>query len=292
MEYGKEYFKNPYYFYLVECKDDISVYFSYSETLTESRKNDDVVKFSKKDKPKLEKEIKKIIKARQDKSTKEIKNTLLKTKDELEEIVDANGSFKDSSVPILNPKLAPKGTLDQEVVQTMQPGNPLWRGYRVYWGESEEKGDDVVSEINLSGTFGREETENLSGPETFKTYVKELGMSPDDAKERTLQQGKTPDKEEHKKKLKKVPKKIKDDPNYIDTLTLVEKRKVEESRKTKALQMVEDILNKKKDNDGEIRKKSKNLTSLITKNLSSLKKLAKKEGISINELIKILKSGE
>lgn len=165
----------------------------------------------------------------------------------------------------------------------MQPGNPLWRGYRVYWGEGEEKDGEVVSEIDLSGSFGREETEDLNGPETFDTYVKDLGMSVDDAKERTRQQGKIPDKKEHKKKLSRVPKEIKDDPNYVDTITLVEKRK------TKALQMVEDILLKDKETEKGIGKKNHTVNSLIIKNLESLKKLAKKEGISINDLIKILK---
>lgn len=283
MEFRKEYFYKPYYFYLTEGKEDISLYFSYSDTLTESRKKDEMIKFDKKNKSEVEKEVKKIVKNKKEKSTKEIKDTLTKKKGELEELVDANGSFKDSSIPILNPKLAPKGTLDQEVVQNMQPGNPLWRGYRVYWGESEDKDGDVVSEIDLSGSFGREETEDLDGPDTFKTYIKDLGMSVDDAKDRTIQQGKIPDEKEHKKKLRNVPKKIKNDPNYIDTITLVEKRK------TKMLQMVEDILLKDKDKEKGIGNKNSNISTLITKNLESLKKLAKKEGISINDLIKILK---
>ena len=283
MEFRKEYFFKPYYFYLTESDTDISLYFSYSDTLTESRKKDEMLKFNKKNKSEVEKEVKKILKNKKEKSTKEIKDTLTKKKGELEELVDANGSFKDSSIPILNPKLAPKGTLDQEVVQNMQPGNPLWRGYRVYWGESEDKDGDVVSEIDLSGSFGREETEDLDGPDTFKTYVKDLGMSVDDAKDRTIQQGKIPDEKEHKKKLRNVPKKIKNDPNYIDTITLVEKRK------TKMLQMVEDILLKDKDKEKGIGNKNSNINTLITKNLMSLKKLAKKEGISINDLIKILK---
>lgn len=289
MEFRKEYFFKPYYFYLTEGNEEISLYFSHSDTLTESRKKDEMIKFDKKNKSEVEKEIKKIVKNKKEKSTKEIKDTLQKKKSELDELVDSNGSFKDSSIPILNPKLSPRGTTDQEVVQNMQPGNPLWRGYRVYWGESEDKDGDVVSEIDLSGSFGREETEDLDGPETFKTYVKELGMSVDDAKDRTKQQGKIPDEKEHKKKLRNVPKKIKNDPNYIDTITLVEKRKIEEERKNKMLQMVEDILLKGKESDKGINNKNSNVSSLITKNLMSLKKLAKKEGISINDLIKILK---
>ena len=55
MEFNKEYFSSPYYFYIKEGKDSISVYFSVSNTLTEARKKDEVVKFNKKDKKEVEK---------------------------------------------------------------------------------------------------------------------------------------------------------------------------------------------------------------------------------------------
>ena len=50
MEFNKEYFSSPYYFYIKEGKDTISVYFSVSNTLTEARKKDEIVKFDKKNK--------------------------------------------------------------------------------------------------------------------------------------------------------------------------------------------------------------------------------------------------
>ena len=283
MEFRKEYFYSPYYFYLKEGKNDISLYFSVSNTLTEARKKDEVIKFKKNQKEPLKVTLKNISKEKKLKSTEDVKKHLTKKKKELDELVDSDGTMLSSKIPIYNPYLSPKKTTDQEVVATRQTNNPVTRGYRVYWGEGEEKDGEVVSEIDLSGSFGREETEDLNGPETFDTYVKDLGMSVDDAKERTRQQGKIPDKKEHKKKLSRVPKEIKDDPNYVDTITLVEKRK------TKALQMVEDILLKDKETEKGIGKKNPTVHSLITKNLESLKKLAKKEGISINDLIKILK---
>ena len=40
---NEEYFQSPYYFYLKEKGNKINVYFAVEETITESRKNDEVV---------------------------------------------------------------------------------------------------------------------------------------------------------------------------------------------------------------------------------------------------------
>jgi fructose-1,6-bisphosphatase len=39
------------------------------------------------------------------------------------------------------------------------------RGYRTYYGES---GEDEISEVDLSGAFGYEETKNMDGKKTKK----------------------------------------------------------------------------------------------------------------------------
>ena len=150
----------------------------------------------------------------------------------------------------------------------------------------------VPPEIDFSDAFGYEETKDLDGPETFETFMDELDLSPDEAAERTLSQGKEFDKKRHNKKLKRVPKKIKKKPGYIDTLTLMERKKIEEERKEKMRKMVEDMVLGKKSNDKEVSKKSSAMSKLLTKNLESIKKIADKEGISVSELIKILKKGE
>lgn len=290
MELNKEYLFGSYYFYLSETKDKINLYFSVSNTLSEARKKDEVVSFDKKNKKNLEKFISKITKDKKIKTTSELKKHIDDSKNELEEIVDSDGTFLNSKIPILNPKLSPKGTTDQEIVQNRQPGNPIWRSmFGRYWGESETKEGDIVSEIDLSGSFGREETEDLNGPDTFKVYKDVLGMEPEEAAERTKQQGKTPSKKKHKERLKLVPNKIKNDPNFIDRMTLVEKEKIEENRKQKVLKMVEDMVVGKKTSDKEISKSKSVVSSIVKKNLESIKKIADKEGISIDELIKILK---
>ena len=56
--------------------------------------------------------------------------------------------------------------------------------------------------------------------------------------------------------------------------------------------MVEDILTKKSKEGGDVVGKDTTISKILTKNLQSIKKLADKEGISINKLINILKKGE
>ena len=275
-----------------EGKETITLYFSVQNTLSEARKKDEKISFNKKDKKYVEKELTKIFQDKKSKSTEDVKKKLEKVKSEIEELVDYDGTFLSSKVPILNPKLSPKGTTDQEVVQNRQTNNPVTRGYRVYWGESEDEEGNVVSEIDISGTFGGEETQDLNGPQTFNKFFKDFELPAEEAAERTRQQGKEPDAREHKKKLKRVPKSIKKKKNYIDTLTLVERRKLEEERKEKMRKMVEDMVLGKKSNDKEVNKKNSAMSKLLTKNLESIKKIAEKEGISVSELIKILKKGE
>ena len=289
MEFNKEYFSSPYYFYIKEGKDSISVYFSVSNTLTEARKKDEIVKFDKKDKEEVKKTISKIQKEKKLKNNSDVKKTLNKKKDELEELVDYDGSFLSSKIPIYNPYLSPKGTMDQEVVATRQTNNPITRGYRVYWGEGEEETDEVINETDFSDAFGYEETKDKNGPETFKTFVKELGLDKDEAANRTRQQGKEPDPKKHKIKLQNVPKKIKKQKGFIDKMTISEKSELENIKKQQVVDMVEDIVLGKKSSDKEVGKKKNTLSKLLMKNLENIKKIADKEGIEINDLVKILK---
>jgi hypothetical protein len=292
MLYRKEYYKHPYYFFLKEGKETITLYFSVQNTLSEARKKDEKISFNKKDKKYIEKELTKIFQDKKSKSTEDVKKRLEKVKSEIDELVDYDGTFLSSKIPILNPYLSPKGTTDQEVVATRQTNNPVTRGYRVYWGESEDEEGNVVSEVDISDTFGGPETKDLNGPQTFNKFFKDFELPAEEAAQRTKQQGKEPDPREHKKKLKRVPKKIKNKKNYIDTLTLIERRKLEEERKEKMKKMVEDIVLGKKSNDKEVGKKNSAMSKLLTKNLESIKKIAEKEGISVTELIKILKKSE
>jgi hypothetical protein len=183
--------------------------------------------------------------------------------------------MSNSAIPILDPKLHPKKTMDQTIAMARITNDPIARGYRSYYGESVEE----IEEIDMSGAFGYEETEDMDGKDTFEYLVKDMGMEPDDAKERTKQQGKDPSG----KKDKKSP--YYKDPNFITRATL------SEIQKQKAIKVVEDLLVKKKSSgNGEVNKKELETSRMLKRNLSVLKKQAEKEGISVSELIKMLKS--
>ena len=142
---------------------------------------------------------------------------------ELEEIVNSDGVMQSSKVPILDPRLHPKKTMDQTVFAARQATNPLLRGYRVYYGES------VVREIDARGAFGFEETE-LEGEdakEAIETF-KELGV--EDPKGRAKEMGYDP-----KLEKKKLP----------GSFT---RKRLKEVQKEKMIKVLEDMVTKKSKN--------------------------------------------
>jgi hypothetical protein len=272
INYNQEYYSTPYYFFLKDRGDKISLYFSVEQTLTESRKKDRKKDFDKKDSLKIKKLISQILsKKKKPKSTDEVEK-------ELDELIDPDGSLSTSSTPILNLSMHPKRTMDQQVVATRQTNNPVTRGYRVYYGESKEE-EPVVSEVNYSDAFGYEETKDKDGKETYRTLVKKMGMEPDEAKQRTKQFGKDPTGKRDKKS------KYKNKKGFVGKLTLSEMERMAMRK------MLEDILSKKSSSDdADVIKKDHPFSKILKNNLDAIKKMAEKEGISINQLIKMLKS--
>ena len=267
MEFSKEYFNKPYYFFLKEGKDDIYVYFNVSNTLTEARKKDEVVRFNKKHKKEVEKELSKIQKNGKLKTNKEVKNRLDKKKDELDELVDFDGTFLSSKIPIFNPYLSPKGTTDQEVVMNRQTNNPVTRGYRVYWGESvDNEKEEVISEIEMDGAFGWKETENKDYKDTVKT-LKKMGV--ENPVERAKEFGKDPKIDQSKKKKGSKMR-----------IRLQEKEALEQIQKEKMSKMVEDILFKDKDTKkGDLKKKRSKDNEFTNAFDELIKKLEKRKGV-------------
>jgi hypothetical protein len=164
------------------------------------------------------------------------------------------------------------------VVATRMPNDPVRRGYRVYWGESEDEKKNVVSEIDFSDAFGYEETVDKDFKETMST-LKNMGIDdPEERVKRTKQLGKLPKVKKNKGKLKQ---------------RLTEKDSIEEAQKQRMIKMVEDILTKKSKGDSDVvSKDDKSISKILVKNLQAIKKIAEKEGISINQLIKTLKTDE
>ena len=272
----KEFYSSPYYFFLRDKGKDYSLYFSAEETLTEARKKDKMLKIPKDKVGKVKKYLEKILNSKKNKNTDEING-------ELEELVNSDGNFSNSKIPILDPHLHPRKTMDQTVSAARITNDPISRGYRTYYGESVE---GEVVEIDMSGAFGYEETEDLDGQETYKYYKEKLEMEPEEAKERTKQQGKDPSGKKDKNS------KFYKDKNFITRATL------SEIQKQKAIKMLEDILTNKsnseksdvvsKKDEKEIKNKGKKISKVIQKNFDTLLKQIEKQGMSKRDLIKML----
>jgi len=283
IEYNKEYFSNNYYFLLKEGYDKISLFYSVEETLTESRKKDKKIVLNKKNEKKIKGLVDKFLKTTKKFTEKQINSKFkeIDSEGEIEELVDADGTMLGSNTPILNMTLTPKKTMDQTISMARTSNDPVTRGYRVYWGESEDKQDNIVSEVNYDEVFGWEETKDMDYDDTVDT-LSDMGV--DNPEERAEEMGKDPKLE--KKKMK----------GSFIRQRLVEKEPIDEVQKKQMIKMVEDILTKKSKKDGDVVKSSsesnKTIGTFLKRNLKSIKKLAEKEGISLDQLIKALKYDE
>jgi hypothetical protein len=274
MRFNKEYFNNNTYFFLKDRGNTISLYYSVSDTLSESRKNDKRKDFDKNDYRKVKGVVRKHLKSKTKTSEKDIEKDLDELNGEMEEIVGPDGSMLNSNVPYLNQYTHPRKTMDQTVPATRTTNDPILRGYRVYWGEGEDEKGNVVNEVDYSDAFGYEETKDMDYEDTVKELEK---MGVENAEERAQEFGKSPKLDKSKLKGADIKQR------------LAEKQTIEE-RRQKMVKMVEDILTKKSKETSDVVKKKNNVSKIIVKNIKTLKKMADNEGISVNELIKLLKT--
>lgn len=275
---NKEYFIKPYYFFLKENKNSISLYFSVELTINEARKSDIKIDFKTSDLPKINLIIREIAKSKKKYSKDDIKKKFdsikLKDKHELEEFINSDGTLASSKIPILDLKQHPKKTMDQTIPAARQTNDPILRGFRTYYNEGE------ITETDFSDAFGYEETKDMPGKQT-KKQLEKMGLEPDEAKKRTKQFGKDPSG----KKTQKAPDNIKNKKGFVDRMTLSEKQR------EKMVKMVEAILTKKYVDDYDIRPKEERAGSkILMKNIKSLKKMANREGLTVNQLFNLLKN--
>jgi hypothetical protein len=204
-----------------------------------------------------------------------LENDNEENKEELEELIDFDGTMLNSKVPILDPLSTSAGftTMDKRVAAGHQTQDPLMRGYRVYYGES------IVREEDMSDAFGYDETQDMDAKKTIDYFVKELDFDKDEAKERALEMGKEEklDKTSEFKNLK----------NFIGKLRLTEK----EFTKEEIVKMAEDILVDKKQSS-ELKEKDNytEVSPILKNNIKALKNMASANGLSVNDLVKMLKN--
>lgn len=291
---NQEYFQNPYYFYLKDKGDKIAIYYSVSDTLMESRKNDDVIVVDKEVFEEIQKVISKILNSGK-KLTKEFVHNLLdskaKRKDkpdgEIGELVNPDGSVIGSSIPILNQRNLAKKTMDQTVRMSRVNQFP-W--VRVYYGESKETNGKILDEVDQSESFGYEETKNAKTYDEAAKIMTKMGVEdPIELDERLKRLGFD----------RKLDKELKKEKQHGDCKNCFTKRRLSELEKEKMEKMIDEILISKKSKDKDFVKKTKDdndsqsvMEKILIRNIESIKRLADKEDIDINILIKHLKQGE
>ena len=278
INFNTEYFGNNCYFYMKDRGDKISLYYNVAETLTESRKSDEKIEFDKKDEKKVKGLVSSAMKTKSKVSKKVLDNKLkgIKSKTEIDELVDDDGSLLGSRIPNLSQILTPHKTMDQTVAMSRTTNDPVMRGYRVYYGESKEGSDGVINEIELDGAFGWFETQNMDFEDTVNKLI-EMGIKDEiEARKRAEEFGKIPKEKVEDGELKQ---------------RLAEKETLEERQHRLMKKMVEDILTKKSKDSSDVIKNT-GVSKILKKNLKAIKNIADKEGISINMLIKALKSSD
>jgi hypothetical protein len=210
---------------------------------------------------------------------------------EISELVNADGSMVGKSTPILQLDMHPRKTMDQTVVATRQTNNPMVRGYRVYYGESEEKDDEkILDEYNLKPTFAYDETEDVSTYDEADEVLVDLGIEdPFERNERLETLGFDP----------QLDKQLKQEKKRGQCKNCFTKRRLSELENQKMVKMIDEILLDKKHNSKDVLVKSKDddeekspISKILMRNIESIKKIAEREGLSLNKLIKHFKESE
>jgi hypothetical protein len=211
------------------------------------------------------------------------KNKSEKTDGEIDEVIGPDGTFSSSSYPILNQLLHPRKTMDQTVrmARTNQ-----WPYMRKYYGESEmDESENVIDEDDKSKAFGNDETEDASTFDQANKILKKMGIEdPIERHQRLSVLGFDRELDDELKQEKK----------HGHCKNCFTKRKLTELEKDKMVKIIDEvILNKKNKSDDVVGKDNDNTISKILKrNIDSIKKIAEKEGISVNKLIQYFKKSE
>jgi hypothetical protein len=214
-----------------------------------------------------------------------------KSDGEIDELVNSDGTMIGKSTPILDMGMHPKKTMDQTVVATRQTNNPMVRGYRVYYGESEEKNGEMLDEVDYSESFGYEETEDSKSYKEANQILKDMGIEdPFERHERLEVLGFDTqlDKQLEREKKRGMCK------------NCFTKRRLSELENKKMVKMIDEILIGKKSKSNDVVKKTKEeedddkspISKILMRNIESIKKIAEKEGLSLNKLMKHFKESE
>jgi hypothetical protein len=383
IEFEKEYFNKPYYFFLKDRGNKISLHYSVSENLNEAKKEDNKIDFPKKEEKNVKNFISKTLKDSKkislDSITKNLKKLVSSTKEEvvetkllgkilsrsissfvkegdfkldkedvdfiksqskdilklipiivfqlvpgstiatpfivsladkagirlnsripekykkkekeggeLDELVDADGSFSSSNIPILDMGQHTQWTQDQRAALIRNATGMFPQRARIFYGESKEN-KTPLEEEDYSETYGFKEMENVNSFNECLEVFEELEIKdPFERYERCMSFGYDPE----------LDVELEQEKEYGECEDCDVKMRINELRKDKMKKMIDEILLNKKKKSGDVVKKDSNeddespISKILLRNIESIKKIAEKEGIDLNKLIKHLKEGE
>lgn len=383
IEFEKEYFNKPYYFFLKDRGNKISLHYSVSENLNEAKKEDSKMDFPKKEEKNVKNFISKTLKDSRkislDSITKNLKKLVSSTKEEvvetkllgkilsksitsfvkegdfkldkedvdfiksqskdilklipiivfqlvpgstiatpfivsladkagirlnsripekykkkekeggeLDELVDADGSFSSSNIPILDMGQHTQWTQDQRAALIRNATGMFPQRARIFYGESKEN-KTPLEEEDYSETYGFKEMKNVNSFNECLEVFEELEIKdPFERYERCMSFGYDPE----------LDVELEQEKEYGECEDCDVKMRINELRKDKMKKMIDEILLNKKKKSGDVVKKDSNeddespISKILLRNIESIKKIAEKEGIDLNKLIKHLKEGE
>lgn len=189
--------------------------------------------------------------------------------EEVTELIDFDGSMLSSKIPMGtadNVTQGSKKTTDDVVKATSQAGT--WTGaghyFKRYYGES-------VEEADMSKTLGYEETKDSDWDDT-KEHFEDLGFDEVESEDRT--------------ETLRGPESLEDEKvkGAFTKQRITEKERLAKIAEDRARDMIEVILSNKSD-DGELTQ-----DTLLDGKVKSLVRLAKANGLSVDDLIDKLKS--
>jgi hypothetical protein len=202
---------------------------------------------------------------------------------EIDELVDTDGSFLGSNIPILQQNMHPHKTTDQTARMTKTSQFPF---IRVRYGESEEKDGQLIDENDMNGAFAYKETEN------DKTYEDCMGTMEEMGVEEFLE------KDERCKTFgfdKTLDKQLKQEKKQGQCKNCFTKRRLSELEEQKMESLIDEIILSKKNKDTDVvsnKSETNVIGKLIKRNLDSIRKIAEKENMDLDKLVSYLKKGE
>jgi|TARA_R110002020_G_scaffold411413_2_gene621061 hypothetical protein len=190
--------------------------------------------------------------------------------EEIEELVDYDGSIIGSKVPLgwENVKtMSATKTMDATVPMGRQSGlnGQYSNALKRFWGESVEE----IDEHDMSDVLGYDDTIYMDANETIEYFKTEHSMEDDEAEERTESMGKTKDLDKKGEEAENFQRLVEDDD---------------------VMKMLEIILTNKDSDSGIQSVEDSEIPEYIDKKLRLIQKYARNNGVNINSVINRLKN--